>query len=281
MGILPTYVHSNKIESAPSLQDKKEGTIVGKITDKSGEPIVGATIKVKGSSVGTVSDVQGNYRLQAPSNAVIQFSFMGYTSKEQHVKGRSTINVVLEEDSKVLDELVVIGYGTVKKRSITGSVDQVKKELIEDKPVANVTQALQGVAPNLIIQRKSYNPTGESTNINIRGISTINSNAPLIVIDGLVSSDGSLNDLNPNDIDNISILKDAGSASIYGSRSSNGVILVTTKKGKNNNPTEIKLSSAVGFESPRLLFHPVMGYQNASLKNLALVNSNRPAEFTP
>ena len=127
MGILPTYVHSNKIESAPSLQDKKEGTIVGKITDKSGEPIVGATIKVKGSSVGTVSDVQGNYRLQAPSNAVIQFSFMGYTSKEQHVKGRSTINVVLEEDSKVLDELVVIGYGTVKKRSITGSVDQVKK----------------------------------------------------------------------------------------------------------------------------------------------------------
>lgn len=271
----------NKIESSLSEREKKESKIAGKITDSKGDPIIGATIKVLGGRAGTVSDADGNYQLSAPPNSQLQVSYVGYTTKELSIKGRSVVNVVLYEDTKLLEELVVIGYGAVKRRSITGAVDQVKQELLEDKPVANVTQALQGVAPNLIIQCKSYNPTGENTNINIRGISTINSNAPLIVIDGLVSSDGSLNDLNPNDIENISILKDAGAASIYGSRSSNGVILVTTKKGLLNNPTQIRLSSGVGYEIPHLLFHPVEGYQNATLKNLALVNSNRPAEFTP
>ena len=204
----------NKIESSLSEREKKESKIAGKITDSKGNPIIGATIKVLGGRAGTVSDADGNYQLSAPPNSQLQVSYVGYTTKEMSIKGRSVVNVVLYEDTKLLEELVVIGYGAVKRRSITGAVDQVKQELLEDKPVANVTQALQGVAPNLIIQRKSYNPTGENTNINIRGISTINSNAPLIVIDGLVSSDGSLNDLNPNDIENISILKYAGAASI-------------------------------------------------------------------
>ena len=255
--------------------------VSGRVVDAMGEPVIGATVKSLHSEDAVVTDADGMFAMSVPSDATLRVSYLGHSDKDVNVAGRSSLNIALEEDKQLLDEVVVIGYGTATRRSITGAVDQVRANMIENKPVANVTQALQGASPNLIIQRKNYNPNGESNNINIRGISTTNSNSPLIVIDGLVSNDGALNDLNPNDIDNISVLKDAGAAAIYGSRSSNGVILVTTKKGNLNEATKIRLSTSVGWEDPDILFSPVMGYQNASLKNLALMNSGLNPEFSP
>ena len=277
-------VLKNETRQSLTISDKQQDNnqlVKGTIVDVNGEPIIGATIKVVGSNEGAVSDIDGNFQINAPSQGKLQISYVGYVDQEINIQGRKNLQITLKEDQKVLDEVVVIGYGTTTRRSITGAVDQVKSDILENKPVANVTQALQGAAPNLIIQRKSYNPNGENTNLNVRGISTTNSNSPLIVIDGLVTNEGSLNDLNPNDIENISILKDAGAAAIYGSRSSNGVILVTTKKGRVNEPTRVRLNTAVGWEDPDILFTPVKGYQNATLKNLALTNSGMTPEFTP
>ena len=153
--------------------------------------------------------------------------------------------------------------------------------MIEDRPVANMTDALQGAAPNVVIQQRSSNPNDRKTNFNIRGISTVNDNSPLFVIDGLVADGGSFDKLNPNDIENISILKDAGTAAIYGSRSSNGVVLVTTKKGKKNQRATVRLSGMMGWQNPDILFSPVKGYQNATLRNLAATNAGEAPLYTP
>lgn len=268
-------------QHASLAQQGKASVVKGKIVDANGEPIVGATVKVAGSGEGALTNVDGEFQVNASPNATLQVSYIGYTEQHVRVSGRSTVNITMKEDQQTLDDVVVIGYGTTTRRSITGAVDQVRSEVLKDKPVANVTQALQGASPNLIIQRKSFNPNGESNNINIRGVSTFNGNSPLVVIDGLVMNDGSLNDLNPNDIENISVLKDAGAAAIYGSRSSNGVILVTTKKGRLNEPTRVHVSTQVGWEDPDILFQVVDGYQNATLKNLALMNNGLSPEFTP
>lgn len=258
------------------------GTVKGTVVDSTGEPIIGATVKVVGTGTGTVTDIDGNFTIETADNASLEISYIGYANMTVQVNGKHQLNITMAENQQQLDEVIVIGYGTTTRRSITGAVDQVKSDILENKPVANVTQALQGAAPNLIIQRKNFNPNSESNNMNIRGISTTNSNSPLVVIDGLVmNDDGALNSLNPNDIENISVLKDAGAAAIYGSRSSNGVILVTTKKGRQNEPTKVRLSTAIGWEDPDILFEPVKGYQNATLKNLALTNSGMSPEFTP
>lgn len=272
---------TKKEQAQRSQQPRDRHTVTGTVTDRNGEPVTGATVKVAGTGTGAVTDIDGNFSLDAPENATLEVSYIGYTDQRISLGGKRSVNITMSEDQQVLDEVVVIGYGTTTRRSITGAVDQVKSDMLQDKPVANVTQALQGTAPNLIIQRRNFNPNGESNNLNIRGISTTNSNSPLVVIDRLVMNEGALNDLNPNDIDNISVLKDAGAAAIYGSRSSNGVILVTTKKGRVNEPTRVRLNSSVGWEDPDILFTPVKGYQNATLKNLALTNSGLAPEFTP
>lgn len=270
----------NPQQKSSTVGDKKH-LVTGHVSDSSGEPLIGVAVRSAGTSAGTVTDIDGNFTIMVPANDMLRVSYIGYNDQEVSLGSRQRVSITMQESQQALDEVVVVGYGTATRRSITGAVDQVRSDMLEDRPVANVTQALQGAAPNLIIQRKSYNPNGENNNLNIRGISTTNSNSPLIVIDGLASSDGALNELNPNDIDNISILKDAGAAAIYGSRSSNGVILVTTKKGRVNTDAHIRLTTAVGWEDPDILFTPVAGYQNATLKNVALMNSGMSPEFTP
>lgn len=217
--VITSFYRQNGVQTQSLGRTLQNNTqlVKGTVVDATGEPIIGATIKVSGSNEATISDVDGHFQIYAPATSRLQISYIGYADQEVNVQGRQNIKITMSVNQKVLDEVVVIGYGTTTKRSITGAVDQIKSSLLENKPVANVTQALQGASPNLIIQRKSYNPNGESNNLNIRGISTTNSNSPLIVIDGLVMNDGSLNDMNPNDIENISILKDAGAAAIYGS----------------------------------------------------------------
>lgn len=211
----------------------KDNTVRGIVKDVSGEPLIGVNVMIKGkTNTGTITDMDGRFSVNCENRNILVFSYIGYVTQEVTVNGNSSLNIVLKEDSKQLDEVIVIGYGTTTRKSVVGAVDQVKSSMIEDRPVANMTQALQGASPNLIIQQRSFNPNDNTTNINIRGISTTNNNDPLIVIDGLVADAGSLNKLNPQDIDNISVLKDAGTAAIYGSRSSNGVLLINTKKGQ-------------------------------------------------
>lgn len=281
------YTYSIKgdyvVISAPSKNavNQKEKTVKGVIVDETGLPVIGANVVVAGTTNGTVTDFDGNFVLEAPDNATLEISYIGFLTQQISLKGKSDFRITLREDSQKLDEVVVVGYGTRSRKSITGPVDQVNKEMFENRPVTNATQALQGASANLVIQSKNMNPNDNSMNINIRGVSTMGNNDPLIVIDGLISSSSTLNNLNPNDIENVSVLKDAGSAAIYGSRSANGVILVTTKKGTKGGKPVVAFSGQVGVQDPHILFSPVEGWQNATLRNQANMNVGSAPQFTP
>ena len=265
-----------------STSQTKNTLVKGTVKDASGEPLIGVSVSVKGKSgIGTMTDINGNFSIQCDANDTLVFSYIGYATLEFPVNGKSSLSISMKEDTKVLDEVIVVGYGTTTRKSAVGAVDQVKADMIENRPVANMTQALQGAAPNVIIQQRNHNPNDNKTNFNIRGISTLNDNSPLFVIDGLVADGESFNKLNPMDIENISILKDAGTAAIYGSRSSNGVVVVTTKKGKKNQRPVVRLSGMIGWENPDILFSPVAGYQNATLRNLAETNAGNAPKYTP
>jgi TonB-linked SusC/RagA family outer membrane protein len=246
------------------------------------EGLPGVNIVVKGTTTGTMTDADGNYILEVPQDGVLIFSFVGYAQQEIAVAGQTVINVSLEPDVQSLSEVVVIGYTTALRKDVVGAVDQVKGEAIANRPVANITQALQGVSPSLVIQQRSMNPNDNTININIRGISTLNNNDPLVVIDGMIMEDlGSMNLLNPNDVESISVLKDAGAAAIYGSRSANGVILINTKKGRLDMKPVVSFNASVGTQNPRILLTPVKGYQNALLRNDSYVNAGLNPIYTP
>lgn len=255
--------------------------VTGIIVDELGEPVIGANVVVAGTTQGTITDFDGNFSLEASENSTLEISYIGFLTQKISVKGKKDLRIVLKEDSQKLDEVVVVGYGTRSRKSITGAVDQVNNEVFENRPVTNATQALQGASANLVIQSKNMNPNDNSMNINIRGVSTMGNNDPLIVIDGLISSSSTLNNLNPNDIENVSVLKDAGSAAIYGSRSANGVILITTKKGAKGSKPKVTFNGQVGVEDPHILFSPVEGWQNAMYRNQANVNVGSAPQFTP
>ncbi|WP_254070787.1 TonB-dependent receptor [Pedobacter sp. L105] len=262
----------------PGIKATKK-VITGKVTDDTGGPLVGVSIKEKGTQNGVSTDSNGKYAISvADKDAVLVFSFIGFVVQEMPVSDSNSINVKLKEDNKNLNEVVVVGYGTQTKMSLTGAVNQVTAKDIEDKPVLNVLQALQGEAPNLIIQQNSLDP-GSTPNLNIRGVGTTGDNSPLVVIDGIVG--GNINTLNPNDVASVSILKDAGSAAIYGSRAANGVILVTTKSGSVNQKPSISFNNSYGIQHPDVLLKKVDASDNAYYKNESLVNSGLPPAYTP
>ena len=208
---------------------QQQTTISGKVTDPSGASLPGVTIVVKGTSNGIITDTDGNYRLlNVPDNAILVFSFVGMKTQEVAVEGKNTINVAMEEESIGLEEVVAIGYGTVKKQDLTGAVASVGGDIIAERKTVRVSQALQGAMPGLMVTRPSSAPDASAT-IRVRGITTIGDSDPLVIVDGIP---GTLDWINPNDIESISVLKDAASASIYGSRAAAGVILVTTKRAK-------------------------------------------------
>ncbi|WP_345209108.1 TonB-dependent receptor [Mucilaginibacter gynuensis] len=252
--------------------------VKGVISDSQG-PLPGVSITVKGTKEATVSDINGKFSITVESNAVLVFTSVGYDTQEIPVDGKTALTVTLLSSNKNLNEVVVIGYGTARKVSLTGAVDRVSgSQAVDGRPVTGAIQALQGESPNLTIQQKGWNPGGGSFNINIRGTGTTGNNDPLIVIDGIIGGD--INTLNPSDIDNISVLKDAGSAAIYGSRSANGVILVTTKKGKLGTKPTVTYNGIYGTQVPHFTFHPVSAYDNALDKNLSLANSGKPAQYS-
>jgi len=208
-----------------------QSTVTGKVTDQKGEPIIGATIKAKGTGFGTITDINGAFKIS--SNGALLISYIGYQPQEVQVKGKSSVIVQLKENDKLLDEVVVVGYGTQKKASLTGAISQIKgEEAFKDRGLSNVAVSLQGEIPGLVVTRTSTRPGSEGAAMQIRGDISINGNSsPLIIIDGITGSLDELNQMASGDIENISVLKDA-SAAIYGARSAAGVLLVTTKRGK-------------------------------------------------
>lgn len=241
----PLLVNAALANSGITTTIRADKTIKGKITDKeTGDGLPGVNVVVKGTSSGTTTDGEGSYTLSVPDNATLVFSFVGYISQEVVVGNRTSLDISLAADSKALSEVVVIGYGTAKKSDLTGSVGSVKEEQLRERPAPSLNQALQGKISGVQVNVNSGRPGGRA-NVRIRGFSSINSsNNPLYVVDGVMLPQGNQNQqsqaidfINPNDIVSVEVLKDASSTAIYGARGANGVIMVTTKRGKSGEST--------------------------------------------
>ncbi len=261
----------------------QQRTITGTITDENGQPLPGANILVKGTAIGAVTDFDGNYSIQAPDTAtILVFSYVGYLTKEETIAGRSIINHEFTPDASTLDAVVVVGYGTQRKKDITGSVSTVEDYRLENVPNTNFSQALQGSVSGLYITNNSAGAEQSDVSIRIRGQNSIEANnEPLIILDGVPFS-GNLSQINPNDIESIDVLKDVSSAAIYGSRGANGVILITTKKGKNG-VTTISYNTYVGFQQPTNVPDLMNGqeYYDFKLERLGGDPNDPSAIFSP
>lgn len=269
-------IASSSVSSMPGVQQNQKG-ITGIIKDVNGEPIIGANVVEKGTTNGTVTDIEGRFSLNVASDATLIISYIGYVTIEIPTGGKKNVTVTMKEDSEALDEVIVVGYGTQKKANLTGSVEAVKGQELTKRPVMSTSLALQGLASGVTVTSNSGQPGKEGEAIRIRGIGTMNNNDPLVLVDGVASS---LNAVNPNDIESISILKDAASSSIYGSRASNGVILITTKRAKTND-FAINFSANVGLQTPVDLPKFLGAIDYLELYDLASANDNRNDDGTP
>ena len=242
-------------ETMPSKQgmniSQQNGKVTGTVVDDLG-PVAGASVVVKGTTNGNITDMDGNFTLEGVKNGdIIQISFIGYTTQEIKYTGQSTLQIKLAEDTQKLEEVVVVGYGTQKKVTVTGSVASVSGEELKASPTTNLTNGMVGRMPGVIGFQTADEPGGGGTTIRIRGTNSLGSNDPLVVIDGVPDRDGGMNRLNPTEIESISVLKDA-SAAIYGARAANGVILITTKRGKEGKPV-VSFNASAGFSQPTRL----------------------------
>ena len=259
----------SKAKENSSVQ-QTENKIKGVVKDTNGEPIIGANITVKGQSIGTITDIDGRFILEASTNALLQVTYIGYVSQELQVNNRKEITIILQEDAKALEEVVVIGYGTAKKSDLTGSTAQIKPEALTASVVGNALESLQGKAAGVAVFND--NKPGASPSIRVRGSGSITaSNEPLYVVDGFPLMDGNISDLNPSDIESMEILKDASSTAIYGSRGANGVVMITTKKGKSGTKN-LSGNTSVGVQIPGRLANLISGedfinFMNAGYKN--------------
>lgn len=244
-------VLSKRDEDASSLATQQDRKITGTVVDQTGYPVIGANVIVKGTTNGTVTDLDGKFSLEVPSGAVLSITYIGYVEQEMKVGNESVLPVVLKEDSQALDEVVVVGYGTQKKVNLTGSVVSVSGEALAERPTANVASLLQGQVPGLQVTQNTGQPGSEGTSMQLRGMGTFSSagTGPMVLVDGVA---GSLSALSPNEIESISVLKDAASAAIYGARAANGVILVTTKSGKKGK-MQVSYHVNTGWQSATIL----------------------------
>ncbi len=247
----------------------QELSVTGTISDKSGNPIPGVNIHIKNTTIGAVSDANGKFSIKAPADATLTVSFVGYKNVEVGVSNRSIVDIQLEEESLEVDELVVVGYGVMKKSDLTGSVASVNSNTLKKSNANNLVQVLQGKASGITITTNSGTP-GSTPTIRIRGVSTINNSDPIYVVDGLQVDN--ITFLNPNDIESIEILKDASACAIYGSRGSNGVILITSKRGKEG-VMQVSVDFSRGISKMRKTIETLNASQWAMLKNEALTNA--------
>lgn len=252
-----------------AIQDDKSKTVTGKVTDTSGATLPGVSIVVKGTTIGVITDNHGKFSIPSiPANATLQFSFVGMKSQEIKVEGKSSVNVTMVENVTSLEEVVAVGYGTQKKVNLTGAVTSVSGEDITKRQVGQSSMVLQGIAPGVTVTQRSGQPGYDEGTIRIRGNTTLGNNNPLVLVDGIEMD---LNSINPSDIESISILKDAASSSIYGSRAANGVVLVITKRAEKNK-LSVSYNGYVGFQRPTELPHIVGAIDHMLLLNEAYKN---------
>ncbi len=271
--ILNHYIIISKNENNGTVQQK---SISGKVTDSSGSPVPGVSVVVKGTTIGTITDATGKYTLpNIPEKSVLQFSFVGMKLQEIMIGNNSTIDVSLVEDAIGIEEVVAIGYGVQKKVNLTGSVQAVSSEQLESRPVTNISNALSGNLSGVSVVKSSGAP-GAGSNITIRGLGSFGSSSPLVLVDGLETN---IDDVLPSDVESISVLKDAASASIYGSRAANGVILITTKRGKAS-PFKVSYDFYIGKQKAVNLPNYVGAVEYMKYENEARANVGQPASFS-
>lgn len=267
----------------------QQKSIKGTVIDATGEPLIGVNVSVKGTTIGIITDIDGNYTLEVPTNATLVFSYIGYRTQELPVGNQSTINITMQEDTQNIDEVVVVGYGVQKKETVTGSVSTLKGDDLIKSPVANLSNAIAGKMSGVMTFQRSGEPGYDGATIRIRGSNTLGNNDPLIVIDGVAARAGGLDRLDPNEIETMSVLKDASSA-IYGARAANGVILITTKKGRAGKKPEFTYSFNHGWSKPTNLpemcdavqYSELMNelYMNKAMLNPALNDGKTMGDYT-
>ncbi len=266
-------------QDAVTIMQQQNLKVSGVVTDEAGEPLIGVSVLVKGTTLGNITDLNGRFSLDVPEGSILEISYIGY--KTQSIKAqREPMNIVLKEDAQKLDEVVVVGFGTQKKVNLTGSVSAVTGDDISKRPVANAAILLQGQIPGLRVNQGLGQPGGEGTSFRIRGQGTFSSagSDPLILINGVP---GSMTNLDPSVIESVSVLKDAASAAIYGARAANGVILVTTKQGAVGDKVHISYHGNVGLHTPTKLYDRVTNsVEYMELANLAWKNSGTGKQYT-
>lgn len=255
-------------------QTRPVGLIKGSVTSDSGEPLTGVTVKVSGGGNGTVTDIDGNFSVNAAPGSLLTFSYTGF--KPQTVKAQEGMQVVLQSSVNDLNEVVVVGYGTQKKANLTGAVASVNGNVLENRPISNIGQGLQGVVPNLNVSMGHGGAPGAGASFNVRGTTSLNGGEPLVLVDN-VQMDANL--VNPDDIESISVLKDAASAAIYGARAAYGVILITTKKGKLNSRPTVQFSASGYWQSPAVEMHNVNSLDYLKMIDIAYQNSGGSGHY--
>lgn len=263
--IIVTKAVPAKIDS-----DSKQKKISGTVVDEKGESIIGASVSIEGASKTTITDINGNFSIDVPENGSLRISYIGYTPKKVPIEGNPFVKVTLQEDVRNISEVVVVGYGTQKKVNLTGAVSMITAEELGSRPISSVTNGLQGLLSGVTVVNSNGQPGASNTSIRIRGLGTIGNANPLVLIDGV---EGDMSTLNPEDIQSVSVLKDAASASIYGARAANGVILVTTKKlNTEEQKPNITLNSYLGTQKPTSLPEMCDAIEFMTLDNEARTN---------
>ena len=272
-------VSAPAIASSNAIEQQTE-TCKGVVKDAMGETVIGASVVVKGTTNGTITGIDGDFTLSGvPEGSILVISYVGYVTQEVKFNGQP-LNVILKEDSQTLEEVVVVGYGVQKKANLTGAVATVNAKALESRPVSSVSAAIAGQMPGVTAIQSSGAPGSQAADITIRGKNSINAASPLVIVDGVP---GSMNTIDPNDIETFTVLKDAASAAIYGVQAANGVILITTKQGKKGEKTRVTYSGNVSWSSPVAKRELVNAYEYAVLYNEATLNENPNATlmFSP
>ena len=277
-----TYAEGKSFDNQKSITQKGDITVKGKVVDENGESLPGATVQQKGSPRGTITDINGNFSVTVPSDATLVISFVGYKNTEINVDGKADLgNITLSSDTKELEQVVVIGYGTQRKVDLTGAVSIVNTEEMKKVSHSNISTMLEGKVPG--VQITSDGQPGADPTVRIRGIGSFGNTAPLYVIDG-VPMGTTIRDFSPNDIETLQVLKDASAAAIYGSRAANGVVIITTKQGKKNQPMKIDYTGYMGFDQVQSGVYDVMdATQYGRYITMAYLNSgmNVPSGYDP
>lgn len=273
-----TYEYADNYISLKKTQVEKKSIgkkiiVKGTVVDKSGEPIIGANIMEQGSaSNGTITDIDGKFTLSLPSNSVLAVTYVGFSTKNIPVNNQNAIQIVMEEDSEILEEVVVVAYGTQKKISSTAAVSSMKTKDVAQKPVINISNSLAGRMAGVIAKQGSGEPGADGSDLRIRGVATLGNQSPLVVVDGVPRD---FSRIDPNMIEDITILKDAAAVAPYGMAGANGVVLVTTKKGKSGAPV-LSYNGYIGFQNPTRITDQVNSYEYALMKNEAAMNAGYP-----